>query len=245
VSEQYDELDRLRNALLQTPPADDAPPEVDPDRIWAAVHGELTKDELAELTEQVLASPRAMERWRWALEMKRQGEEEGEKAGRPSAMDGPIKAVAPWPRRVAPPATMPTPAGATIARQPWIRQAAGLAAAMVLVVLAWQGIQNQRSTFRGVDDPRAILQSIESAPRDHFVLEWRGPEIEGIVGYQVVVTRGVDLVFRADGLDQRRLEVPEAALSGVPSGSTLLWTVEATLTDGTKVGSGSLRTRLD
>ena len=251
VTSHHDDIRRLREALLQAPPgendsttAEGPQTEVDPDRIWAAVHEQLDEGELARLVEQVLTSPSAMEQWRMALEMKRLSEETESPA---------MATIHQMPERPDQGASNGAGEGASEGPGPSRRRGVGRAASwlaavaasgLLLSVLAWQW-RTPEVPFetRGID-PTRIEQTVERAPRDAFELEWDGPTVEGVESYEVVLTHGVETLYRATDLQQPRVRIPVEAFDALEPGSTLLWSVEATLADGSTIRSGPFKTVL-
>jgi hypothetical protein len=99
-------------------------------------------------------------------------------------------------------------------------------------------------------DPRGTIESLtpdeRPLPREEPVLRWRGPEgVEDLRYDLTVTTERFDPVARADRLETTAYPLPAEAIADLPSGSVLLWRVEARSPDGSSVGYRTFRIRLE
>lgn len=204
-----DEILRLRRSLMETASTDRESGAVDPQRIWQAVDGKLSPEEVAGIVDDVTASPEAVEAWELARELHSQV----------SQADC-AKNVVRHPRAF---------------RLTW---AAGLAAAAVVVIGVGVPLMRQSTTtgmevYRGHEDTigKSLLTDGEALPRSQFLLRW-SPGPEGTT-YDIVVTNEkLDPLLRSTGLEDPELLVPELSLKPVRGGGTVLWQVKVLLPDG-------------
>ena len=207
------DLDALRRAFAADgPPADAAGEDCPhPERLWAAVRGELPDAERDALLDHVAVCAACAEDWRLAAELARESRE--------AAPVVPLHR--PWTRQV--------------------RFLVPAAAAACLLVVVGVEIEERREerqliAMRG-DEQGAIRPLVAGAlPRERFLLRWEGPE--GAL-YDVRVTTDDLLreVAVARRLQRRELLVPAAKLTGLSSGSKLFWQVTAVRPDGEEVSS--------
>ncbi len=186
-----EELTKLRRAFAsvsQPAPAPETCPA--PERIWAAVHGELTPDEVEQIVEHTVVCSSCAEDWRLAR-----------------ALQAPEPVVS----------TAPAP-GAVVRYGPWQRvrtfalaAAAALAVAVVGVQL-YQAQQPDQGTAGYREGQQDAIQSRitdgASLPRDRFVLRWSAPSAAGAT-YDVEVSTE-DLRVIASAKDLRTPELPGA-----------------------------------
>jgi hypothetical protein len=69
TSPETPDVRRLREALASLAGSDDAPPAVDSERIFDALHGRLSDEERRAVVEELVRSPDAAEAWRFAREL--------------------------------------------------------------------------------------------------------------------------------------------------------------------------------
>ena len=205
------EVERLRAAFAA--PAGPAP-EPDacpaPERIWAAVRGELSASEVREVIDHTIACPACAEDWRLAAALDRK------------VADGTAQARTSSPSRSA-------------LGRPWL---SAVAAVLVLgfVLVPVLRHDDPAPIYRGEDEAiQSALPAGEALPREEAVLRWTGPA--GAVYDVQVTTEDLRVVATAGGLETPELRVPAEALRDLPSGAALLWRVEATLPDGAEMAS--------
>jgi hypothetical protein len=220
------DVERLRAALAQIG-YDAEWPDVDADRLFSALHGELDAAARREIVDELIANPRAAAIWRLARELD------------PDASDAPATtagaAVRAWPPQGTPVRTWSSG---------WLAIAATLALA---IGAAWQ-FQPWRSdppVYRGAET-RAIASQL---PRDQWLprarAELRWTAIEG-ARYRVrVLTADLDVLEEFDGLQTPAYTVSPAALARIPSGGQVLWQVEASTPGADPVVSPTFSTRVE
>jgi hypothetical protein len=126
--------------------------------------------------------------------------------------------------------------------------AAGLAAAVLAAVAVWwppaTAPPAPPPVSRGAEAAISSQVPVGAAlPRKDFVLRWQAQLPTPI--YSVEVLDGeLGVLYRADGLLAPRLQVPAAALAGLPPGALVLWRVEAVAEDGSRHASPTFRQRL-
>ena len=208
------DLEALRRAFAaEGPPADAAGEDCPhPERLWAAVRGELPDAERDALLDHVAVCAACAEDWRLAAELARE-----RRAGEAPVV--PLRR--PWTRQVR-----------------FLVPAAAAACLLVVVGVVFEERREERQTFamRG-DEQGAIRPLVAGAlPRERCLLRWEGPE--GAL-YDVRVTTDDLLreVAVARRLERRELLVPAAKLAGLPPGSKLFWHVTAVRADGEQIGS--------
>jgi hypothetical protein len=225
MTREDQELQDLRAAF--TAPAD-AAPETEtcppPERIWAAVRGELPPAELREVVDHTAFCAACAEDWRLAAELAREEE------ARPAAAPAPSNVVYGRFRRFG-----------NVA-------AAALAAMLLLVVgLRVTGvIGTDEPIYRAGERPAIESRVPEAAalPAERFVLGWT--PVPEAAGYDVrVSTEGLRVIHEARGVGGTELQVPASALEGLPPGTRLLWQVEAALPEGAREVSKTFVTRLE
>jgi hypothetical protein len=209
--------ERLREALEEgtAPPADCASPE----ELWSAVRGELPARRAAGVLGHAAACARCGEALRLAREIA---------AG-------------------APPDAAPLRAGPAPLRLRWpvfaLAAAAGLLVAVPL--LRSPGPPPAPAALRGQGSAELVPLLPEGAiPRRRALLRW-SPAGEGARYTVTVATRDLTPLFTASNLAATELLVPEEALSAVPPGGEILWTVEARLADGRRAGPPAFVSRVE
>jgi hypothetical protein len=218
------ELARWRAAFAcpaEDVPAPDACPA--PDRIWAAVRGELPADEIRGIVEHTAVCAACAEDWRLAVDL-----------GREAGAAEEAKPLAP----------------VVYGRfQRWRPVAAAVAMAAALAIVV--GIRTDIN--RPVEEPvyreaqevvvRSLVPAGRPLPRRDAVLRWT--PVPGAVAYDLLVsTENLKVVTEAEGLRTTAYKVPENSLAGLPPGAKILWRVEAVLSDGSRDGSPTFTTTL-
>lgn len=234
IDQDTKRIDTLRRGFEVPAPAALLGEHPDPDRLWAALAGELPAEERRALVDHVALCAACAEDWRMAAALQREMRED-ERQSRPASD------------------AMPT-----VVAGPWRRMRAPLVAAAAAVVLAvgvglWemerqpaeQGEWTQAPVQRSATAPHLLISPVAGAslPRDHFELTWSGGP-EGTV-YDVTVMTGdlTERLHQSRGLTSLEYEVPAAALETVASGDELAWHLVAVLPDGTR-RSSTFRTRV-
>jgi len=215
------ELERLRAAFAAVADGAEAPgDEADVERIWQAVRGELPVAETRELVERAAACPETAEAWRVARELNSDREVQR------SAEVIPISASRRW------------------------RWVAGLAAAAALVIgvvvpLYRAQVEGPQLRFRdaGAGEVRSLLSESEPVPRERFLLRWT-PGPEGALYDVLVADEGLEVLARANRLEEAEYLVPAEALADLPSGAAVLWKVELTTPTGERFSSTTFVQRL-
>ena len=217
MSQDTQELERLRAAFAVPDPAPNPAACPAPEAIWAAVRGELPPRELREVVEHTAVCASCAEDWRLAVEIERQS---------------------------AASQTATVPAGRVIqgrfGRLRTWTAAAALAAGLLVAVGLYRtgGFGPQEPTFREAQGTtvRSLLAEGQALPRQGAVLRWS--PVPGAASYDVrISTEDLRLVDTAQGQTATEYRVPESALAELPAGTKLLWQVEAVLPDGTRQSS--------
>ncbi len=226
------DLEALRRAFTAPDDinsADDVEPSrgcPEPERIWAAVHGELSAEETHDVIDHTAACPACAEDWRLAREVGRQtaSEREGEE---PVAGGGRVLSMGHRFRRVAAPL-------------------AALAAAAVLVLMiAPPSDSPAPPEFRAGESTaiRSLLPADEPLARASCLLRWS--EVEG-ARYSVVISDAqLAVIAQARDLTSPQFQVPAESLAQLTAGAELYWQVEAVLPDGSSRSSTTFVHRLE
>jgi hypothetical protein len=185
-----------------------------PERIWAAVHGELGPAETRRVVDHLVGCAECAEAWRLARHI-------GQGAAVPAAA-----------RRARAAGSSP--------RRPWWLAAV----AAVLVAAIGIGTRDLwlpgGETFRGNGSAaiRPLVADGAELPRDRFELAWEA--VPGAVEYDLrLTTAELAPVVNRQGLDLPRYRVPAERLDALGDGSRLYWQVEAVLEDGERAVSPS------
>jgi len=201
VSAEPKDIARLRAAFASIE-GDGTSDRIDAERIFDALHGDMSSAERHAVIEQLIDNPAAAAAWRLAREM-------APDAAPPHALDR-----APEERRQS-------------AQWKWL----SIAAAAVLVVgLGWQLMLPQGAeapVYRSVES-RAITSVLEPGaelPRARPVLRWTG--IDG-ARYRIrVLTADLQLLEESPQTSALEYTLTEEALARIPPGTQILWQVEA------------------
>ncbi len=195
------DVERLREGFAvlgeKAVPGDDCP---QPERLWAAAHGELRRREIHELVDHTSSCAACAEAWRLARDL---GEGSQEAA----------------PERPARPRTAA-----------WWRPGTLAAAALVLMVVGFQlsNLLRRAPVHRDAGEVgiRSLVPDDQALPRQRCLLRWSGGG-EG-ARYTVHVTdETLEAVAGGRRLEIAEYLVPEQNLAGLEPGARLLWRVEA------------------
>lgn len=212
------ELARMRRAfasLSQPAPAPEACPP--PEKIWEAVRGELQPAQTREIVTHMAACPSCAEDWRLAVSLQRP--------------ETTAKVI---------------PAADRFSMGRRLRNW-GLAAAAVLA-LAVVGVQfvpknTDAPAYRGDGATiQALVEEGRPLPREQFLLRWSALETPGTTYDVEVSTEDLRVIASGDDLREPQLQIPESALTGLPSGARLMWNVDAELPQGGHVRSNTFFT---
>ena len=222
------ELERLRSAWAAMPPSERGPGCAPPDEIWAAVQGERSDDRARTLIEHAIGCADCATLWRLAREL-------SVAAATADAEERPAPAPVPASARVLP------------FRRPVVVGAGLLAAAAVLLVLVPRRLPpgGPPAELRGTGGAELrMAPGTESVFRNRATLRWTGAP-PGSRYAITVSTPDLTVLFRATGLTATEVVVPADALAAVPSGSQVLWRIEAILPDGTRLASPAFMSRIE
>lgn len=207
------EHERLREAFVEAPP-DTRPAKScpDPERIWAAVTGELPPPTFRELAAHAIDCAACSQAWALARDLAAGAElEGGQRAGSWKAWWG-------------------------------LAAAAAAVAVVALTLQSGRGplpLPREDPSFRApTEEPvRSLLPPDTVLERNGCLLRWSGPE--GARYDLTVSTEDLRVLVRADGLEASEYLVARDKLTAVPAGGRLVWQVEAVLEDGTRLASRS------
>lgn len=213
------DVERLRAALARL---DDDPewPDVDAERIYAALHGELDAEARREVVDELIRNPRAAAAWRLAREL--EPDQASTASGR---SEGDASSGTPtWTRR-------------------WLPLAATIALALGA---AWQfqSWRDEPPAYRG-EEVRAIASALPAdQPLSRARPELRWTPIEG-ARYRVrVLTPDLDVLAESGELTEPSYTLGPDVVSRIESGGDVLWQVEARTADGAPLVSPTFSTRL-
>lgn len=223
MNQDTQELAKLRAAF--TAPAATAPaPEQCPpaETIWAAVRGELPPQALREVVDHTARCAACAEDWRLAVEVDRQ-------AAAPAAETAPGKLIV-----------------GRFGRWRPLAAAAALAAGLLVAVGVYrEAIVPGQPTYRETQQTqiRALLPAGQALPRQAAVLRWT--PVSGAASYDVSVsTEDLRQVAADHGQTAAEYRLPQAELAALPTGTKLLWRVDAVFPDGHRVTSPTFTTPL-
>jgi hypothetical protein len=221
MNEETHSAEDLQARFASPPPgiaaADHCP---DPDRIWLAARNELPWSEVPRLLDHTATCPACTVAWRMAREHWR--------TESPSAAS----------------------AERRLARRDWSWLRYGAAAAVLFAGIGialheWSPGTPERPGLR-VTARSAIHSLVPDGgvlPRSDAVLRWTPGPLGTRYSIQVTDERLVTLA-EASALDGPEFRVPEASLSGLGAGATILWQVKAVFPDGTRLTSDTFAVRV-
>jgi hypothetical protein len=220
MSQDTQELARLRAAFTASAAAAPEPESCPaPDRIWAAVRGELPPGELRALLDHTASCAACAEDWRLAVELNHQSAEQaGTVPGR--VIQG------------------------RFGRWRAMAGAAALAASLLIAVGVYRGGNVGQPGYRGAGtEVHSLLAEGQALPRQAPVLRWT--PLAGASAYDVSVsTEDLRQVASSRGQAAAEYRLPASAVAGLPAGSRLLWQVDAVFPDGHHVTSPTFSTTL-
>ncbi|WP_291982078.1 hypothetical protein [Luteitalea sp.] len=196
------DVERLRAALASL--GDDAQwPDADAERLFSALHGEMSAEERRALVDELIRNPRAAAMWRLARELP---PDDAEMAGA-AGVEAPRR-QAPW---------------------VWLSMAATL---FLAVGTIWQIADQPREApvYRSGDTRHieSLLHDGDRLPRSAAILRWSA--IDG-ARYRVrVLTPDLQVLDESANLDTAMYRLSPETLAGIPPGGRLLWQVEARTT---------------
>ncbi len=216
-SESFDDLRRtFREAVGKEPVTGaDCP---SPERIWAAVRGEVEPTEVQSLLEHTLGCRGCARNWRLARAVSQE------------ASDGALQ------DRLR-----------ERSSRRWKRPAWWLVAASILVAVGIQvAPKREPPTLRRAAQPPALESLIPegaSLPRGDFLLRWREGQAGTLYTVQVV-TEDLQPVASARNLAESQFRVPESSLASLPEDARLFWEVRMESPDGRRLTSPAFSVRL-
>lgn len=225
--------EELRAGLARAGKATDAL--VDPDTLWAAARGEGDAEQRAALIDRLPADPVLREEWRIAQAFAAESEADDESSA-PAAFqdDAPVASAAEGDAE---------PANSGQYRW-WLML--GAAAAVVAVVLLLRprddaGERDDARQMRGDAEGPIEARTDGEVAGSGDVLRWS--PVPGAKSYAVTVTtESLDPVFTDEKIVDA--EVAFTVEAPLPSGTTLLWRVDAQMEDGTTIRSGTFTVRV-
>jgi len=183
----------------------------DPDRIWEALQGGLSRREFEELVEHTIDCPACAEAWRLARDM--------------GAMRAGQELAA-----VAPARTEQPPRWAFLRLRPLALAAglAGLAVVAATTTWLWPDRPKQQVHYRDTEHEqiRALISEGQPLPRTACLLKW-SPGPAGTRYSVRVSTEDFVQVSFVQGLDAAEYLVPAGDLKKVQPGTRLMWQVQA------------------
>jgi hypothetical protein len=209
--------ERLREAFRALSESEWEPErDIDSEKVWEAVTGELGPEERREILDKVALEPGYAEAWRLAAELFEASGGASEREAKPAR---------------------------TAAWRPWefLQSPYGLAAAAVLLIGLVGVIVSRMPTpaqpvYRG-DVILPVAGADDTLPRDDFRLRWEGPPG---ARYAIRVTmEDLQVIATVSDVSSPEYLVPRERLSELPSGSRVFWQVEARLEDGSVIQSGT------
>lgn len=208
---------KLREAFAARPREAEAGDDIDAERIWRAVNGELGARERQAVVEETVGSPAAAEAWRLAEELRRS-------AGLELAEQSSDRNTA---RR----------------SRVWLVAAMVLlAAGIVLVSRPWQPeepVVYRRPSGMAIE---SVLGAESRCTGQVCALDWT--DVAGAEGYRLRITdEGLEPLLEIE-LSTSDYRLDRSSL-GLGSSQTLLWQVEATTESGERVSSPTFVLELD
>ena len=218
------ELERLRAAWASLPPSERTPGCAPPEEIWAAAQGDYAGERARTLLEHAIGCADCATLWRLAREL----------SAAPGAAGASERSDA-------------APAQLFPFRRPLAVGAGLLAAAAVLFVLVPRLSPPRRppAELRGTGGAELrMAPGSESVFRNRAILRWTGAP-PGSRYAITVSTSDLTVLFRASGFTATEVEVPTSAFAALPTGSQVLWRIEAILPDGSRLSSPAFLTRVE
>lgn len=204
---------RLRAALVSL--GDEGSGAVDAERIFDALHGNLTAEERQAIVDQLLANPEAAEAWRLAQELTPPASE--------SALSPPRQGT--W--------------------RLWSAAAAAVLVLGLAWQFAnpWRGTEAPvyRSTEQRVI--ASSLPAGQPLPRSSAILRWTA--IDGARYRITVLTPALEVLAEANDLNTAEYAVSADALARIPPGAPLLWQVEARIPGEGSIVSPTFSVRVE
>jgi hypothetical protein len=187
-----------------------------PEAIWDAVHAAVPPENAHEIVHHLAICPSCAADWRTAMHT----------AERPAATTAPAPARIHWTGFAA--------------------AAAVILAAALLVVFRPGMLPGSSDVYRAPEGETilSLVPEDEVLPRDAAVLRWTS--VGDDARYTVEVnTLDLTPVARARDLTATEYRVPSEAMTDLPSGETVVWTVEAGLVDGRRITSKAFHNRIE
>ncbi len=222
----------LRAAFAKIPARTPALAPIEPERIWAAVRGELDARETAEIVDRLHEDPELAMEWRLAVELAGAEAEAATTEADPTA---------------------PSPAPAANDRR-YGYAALLVAAAVGALVLSLRPApppldpgpgpgEDSTPAMRAPAGGAAISTELpdgSTLPRARFELRWS--TVPGADHYELrLSTLALDPLHRALELHDPRATIPAEALAPVATGEAMLWQVTAVMPDGRRLDSPAWR----
>jgi hypothetical protein len=214
------DVERLRAALARL---DEDPgwPDVDAERMYAALHGELDAETRRQIVDETIRNPRAAAAWRLAREL-----DPGDAASPAGGLDH---------------------EDATYGGHAWTRRWLPLAATVALALgAAWQFQvwRDDAPVYRG-EEVRAISSALPAGqPLSRTRPELRWTPIDG-ARYRVrVLTPELDVLDESGDLEAPAYMLGPAVLSRIGPGTEVLWQVEARTPGSAPLVSPTFSTRV-
>lgn len=216
-------LARLRADFASTDARSDTSAEpIEPERIWAAVHGELAPEECVTIIDRLHKDPALALEWRLALAL-REGES---KAASRAANGGRYWVIGALALAAASVLLIVLPRDGSTPRSSGVEVDSG-------------------QTLREAELDAAIQSELvePSLPAAAFELRWTA--VPGALRYELqVTTQALDPVFTARDLSDNRALVPASELELLAPGTELIWRVTAVMPDGQRRSSPALSVSL-
>jgi hypothetical protein len=211
---EWDET-RLREAFRALSESEEVSEgDVDTLKVWQAVAGELGPEERRDVIDKVALEPGYAEAWRLATEL----------------FEASGGSIATRSKETA----LPGSRAYTIWRSPYFLAAAAILFVGLLGVLVSRSLPPGEPIYRG--GVIVALTGVEEAlPREHFRLRWEAPP--GARFDVRVTTEDLQILDTASGLSSPEYLVPAERLAELPRGAKVLWQVDATLGDGSRLQS--------
>jgi len=212
-----------------------------PERIWAAIEGEIPVDERRELIDHIATCPSCAEDWRAAYRM----------GARPPAW---------WKLSM-----RGVPKRLHLPRMPrWVSQAALIATAALVVAVLVPLVQmdgpkpiaservasdldlnawlDEEAAFRGDRKIEMVLPTTGVLTRENCWLRWS--PLDGALYDLTVRTKSDELIVKVQALETAEYQLQAETLKKIDSGGVLVWFVDATLPSGQHISSSAFASKL-